>query len=85
MNSLESLNVQGKKVIVRVDLNVPIQNGVITDDNRIQAVKPTLDYLIEKGAKIILMSAKFVKIIIVEFGENLAIFALINVKQNLMI
>ncbi len=50
------LAVKGKKVIVRVDFNVPIKNGVITDDNRIVQALPTINYLVEQGAKIILMS-----------------------------
>ena len=50
------LNVEGKKVIVRVDFNVPHKGDVITDDNRIQAALPTINYLLEKGAKVILLS-----------------------------
>ncbi len=50
------LDVSGKKVIVRVDFNVPIKGGVITDDNRIVAALPTINYLIEHKARIILMS-----------------------------
>ena len=50
------LNVEGKKVIVRVDFNVPHKGDVITDDNRIQAALPTINYLLENGAKVILLS-----------------------------
>ncbi len=50
------LNVTGKKVIVRVDFNVPHKGDVITDDNRIQAALPTINYLAENGAKVILLS-----------------------------
>ncbi|MFC6333282.1 phosphoglycerate kinase [Paenibacillus septentrionalis] len=46
----------GKKVFVRVDFNVPLENGVITDDKRIRETLPTINYLIEKGAKVILAS-----------------------------
>jgi len=53
---IEDLDVKGKKVLVRVDFNVPISNGVITSDNRITASLPTINYLSEKGAKVILMS-----------------------------
>ena len=50
------LDVKSKKVIVRVDFNVPIKSGVITDDNRIVGALPTINYLVEHGARIILMS-----------------------------
>ncbi len=46
----------GKRVFVRVDFNVPLENGQITDDKRIRETLPTINYLIEKGAKVILAS-----------------------------
>ncbi|MDQ6422742.1 phosphoglycerate kinase [Paenibacillus sp. LHD-117] len=46
----------GKRVFVRVDFNVPIEDGKITDDKRIRETLPTINYLIEKGAKVILAS-----------------------------
>lgn len=54
--TLEDLQVTGKKVLVRVDFNVPIVDGEISDDNRIIQALPTIEYLIEEGAKIILFS-----------------------------
>ncbi|MBQ6452476.1 MAG: phosphoglycerate kinase [Solobacterium sp.] len=54
--TVKDLNVKGKRVIVRVDFNVPHKNGVITDDNRIIAALPTINYLTENGAKVILLS-----------------------------
>ena len=54
--TVRDIDVKGKKVIVRCDFNVPQQNGEITDDSRITAALPTISYLIEKGAKVILMS-----------------------------
>lgn len=50
------LDVAGKKVIVRVDFNVPLKSGEITDDNRIVAALPTIKYLVENKAKVILLS-----------------------------
>jgi len=54
--TLEDLAVSGKKVLVRVDFNVPIKDGVITDDNRILQALPTIEYLLEENAKVILFS-----------------------------
>ena len=54
--TVKDLDVKGKKVLVRVDFNVPIKNGVITDDNRITAALPTLKYILENGGKVIAFS-----------------------------
>ena len=54
--SVTDLNVDGKKVIVRVDFNVPHKGDVVTDDNRIVAALPTIKYLLEHNAKVILLS-----------------------------
>ncbi len=57
MKSIENLkNIENKNVILRLDLNVPIKNGKITDTNRIDKILPTLNYLVRKKAKIIIIS-----------------------------
>ena len=54
--TVRDIDVKGKKVIVRCDFNVPLKEGVITDDTRITAALPTIKYMLEEGAAVILMS-----------------------------
>jgi len=54
--TIEDIDVNGKKVLVRCDFNVPLKDGVITDENRLAGALPTIKYLVEHNAKIILCS-----------------------------
>ena len=58
MNNIlnKNLDLNGKKVLLRVDLNVPMNNGAITENSRIEKIIPTINLLVEKQAKIIIMS-----------------------------
>ena len=56
MKSIKNIeNIKNKRVILRLDLNVPIKNGKITDSNRIDKIMPTLEFLLKKKAKIIII------------------------------
>ena len=54
--TIEDVEVKGKRVLVRCDFNVPLKDGVITDENRLVGALPTIKYLVLKGAKVILCS-----------------------------
>jgi phosphoglycerate kinase len=54
--SLDDIDVRGKRALLRADLNVPVKDGVVTDATRIERLAPTIEALIEKGAKVVVMS-----------------------------
>ena len=57
LRTLDSLgSLAGKRVVVRCDLNVPLKDGVITDDGRVRASLPTLNALIDQGARVVVCS-----------------------------
>jgi len=54
MKCIDQIDIAGKKLLLRVDFNVPLEDGIITDDNRIKAALPTIRYALDKGAALIL-------------------------------
>ncbi|MCD6345766.1 MAG: phosphoglycerate kinase [Anaerolineae bacterium] len=54
--TVRDVELKGKRVLMRADFNVPLQDGVISDDNRIRAALPTITYILEQGASLVLMS-----------------------------
>ncbi|MFN8597718.1 MAG: phosphoglycerate kinase [Anaerolineae bacterium] len=54
--SIKDIDIKGKRVIMRVDFNVPMANGAVTDDKRIKASLPTIQYILDQGASLVLMS-----------------------------
>ena len=56
MKTVQSIDFENKKALIRVDFNVPLDNGNVSDDTRIQGALQTINYLLEDEAKVILMS-----------------------------
>jgi phosphoglycerate kinase len=54
--TLDDMDLAGKRVLVRVDINVPVENGVVTDATRIERIKPTVDYILAQGGKPMLIA-----------------------------
>ena len=54
--TLDQVDVKGKRVLMRVDLNVPVENGVVSDSTRIERVAPAITEIADKGGKVILLS-----------------------------
>ncbi len=56
LNTVKEADLKGKRVLIRVDFNVPVKNGVVTDDTRIRAALPTINYILSQGASLVVMS-----------------------------
>ncbi len=56
VRTIEGADVAGKRVLIRVDFNVPIENGVVADATRLERVLPTIRSLVERGAKVVVLS-----------------------------
>ena len=56
MKTIADLKLKGKRVLIRVDYNVPLNGGIVTDDFRVKASLPTIRYCLNEGASVILMS-----------------------------
>ena len=57
LRTVKDLDLRGKRVFIRVDFNVPLKDGRITDDTRIRASLPTIKYALENGAKVIILAS----------------------------
>lgn len=56
LNTIKEADLKGKRVLIRVDFNVPLKNGVVTDNTRIKAALPTVQYILDQGASLVVMS-----------------------------
>ena len=56
LKTIKEADLKGKRVLIRVDFNVPLKNGVVTDNTRIKAALPTVQYILEQGASLVVMS-----------------------------
>ena len=56
LNTVKEADLKGKRVLIRVDFNVPVKNGVVTDATRIKAALPTINYILDNGASLVVMS-----------------------------
>lgn len=56
LNTIKDADLKGKRVLIRVDFNVPVKNGLVTDSTRIKAALPTINYILDEGASLVVMS-----------------------------
>ena len=56
LNTIRDYDFSGKRVVIRVDFNVPLKDGVVTDDTRIKSALPTINYLLDHGASLVVMT-----------------------------
>ena len=80
--TIDDQNYCGKKVLVRCDFNVPMKDGVITNENRINAALPTIQKLVNDGAKVILCSHRFSMIAALVAGVPSPFFSVSSVSSS---
>ena len=56
LNTIKEADLKGKRVVIRVDFNVPVKEGVVKDATRIKAALPTIKYILDEGASVVVMS-----------------------------
>ncbi len=56
LKTISNFDLKGKRILIRVDFNVPLSNGLVTDDFRIRMALPTINHCLESGASVVLMS-----------------------------
>ena len=56
LNTINEADLKGKRVLIRVDFNVPLKDGVVTDNTRIKAALPTIKYILDNGASLVVMT-----------------------------